>query len=52
METPTEDLCQESVSRRTQSDECGTVLTAAKVSVHPSLHACLHSVTPTAVKSM
>lgn len=25
--TPTEDLCQESVSRRTQSDECGTVLT-------------------------
>jgi len=28
IETPSEDLCQESLSCRTQSDECGTVLTA------------------------
>lgn len=53
-----EDLCQESLSRRVQSDECGTVFnTAAEVSglnVQPSPRSptfCYTQFTPTAVKS-
>lgn len=59
METPMEDLCQESMSRRTQSDECGTVLTLLlrflgwSASLSPLLSAfCCIQFTPTAVKSM
>lgn len=45
METPTEDLCQESVSRRAQSHECGRVLTPLLRFLNARLHARLPSVT-------
>ena len=55
METPMEDLCQESVSRGTQSYECGTVLTPLLrfLGWSPRSSAfCYAQFTPTAVKSM
>lgn len=59
METPTEDLSQESVSRRTQSHQCGRVLTLLLGFRGPNLAApsprsstlCYIQFTPTAVKS-